>query len=149
MLHWQTYTLILWCRQVLKIKSFRKTKTIYSHINFHIVFCTRFKRKLFLDSELSLRVGELIGDKCRELSVNIIKLQVNSSSVEMIIECPPDLSPNQLVFRIKSHCNVSMLEKEFLVFERIPNLWTRSYLISTDTLGSDTIKSYISSQKSR
>lgn len=134
---------------MLNIKSFRKTKTVHSFIKLHIVFCTRFRRKLFLDSELSLRVVGLIKDKCMEMSVKVISLQINSSFVEMIVECPPDISPNQLVFRIKSHCNVSLLEKEFEVLEKIPNLWTRSYLVSSDILDGETIKRYVSSQRTR
>lgn len=131
------------------IFGFRKTKTVFSNIILHVIFCTRYRRKLFADTDLSKRVAFLISEKCSELNIEIKKLEIFDSYVEMIIECPPDLSPNQVVYRIKAHCNNNTLKDDFEVIKKIPNLWTRSCLISTDMLDEKTIQAYVLSQKSR
>lgn len=129
------------------INNYRETKTVVSYIVHHIVFCTRYKRKLFLEDKLSRRVRELIEEKCNELNVEILKLNIEQSHVEMVIESPPDLSPNQIVYRIKSYCNMENLKVEFDVLKKMPNVWTRSCLISTDILDEEVIESYVLAQK--
>lgn len=130
------------------IDRFRKTKSIVSLLNYHIVFCTRYRRKLFNNQELSKRVIKLIEDKCKELNVKIISLELCEFYVYLFVECPPIISPNQLVYRIKVHCNISMLG-DFPEVENIPNLWTRRCLISTEKLEQSIINKYVFSQKSR
>lgn len=91
----------------------------------------------------------MIYDKCDELEVKVISLKIFDSYIDMVVECPPDISPNLLLYRIKSTCNVSELKSRFPVLEKSPNLWTRGSLISTDPLCDETIANYVSSQKNR
>jgi putative transposase len=134
---------------VIKIENFRKTKTILSYIRYHIVFCTRYRRKFFINNEIAERVCILVNKKCDDLNVEVIQLLTGDSYVDLVVECPPDLSPNQLVYRIKMFCNTEELKDDFPVMEKIPNVWTRGCLISTEILDKDKIDYYVSSQKSR
>lgn len=126
------------------ISSFRETKTVLSYIKYHIVFCTRYRRKIFTTSYKRKKTRDLITSICEENSVTIYMLEINKEYINIIVECPPDISPNQLVFRIKQKCNVVIHRQK-----TIPNLWTRSCLISTETLQDEIINNYILSQKHR
>lgn len=76
--------------------NYRRTKTTVSLINYHFVFCPRYRRKIF------------------------------------------DIDGVERRF------------KEFAVLSRMPNLWTRSFFISTaGNVSSETIKWYVDTQKTR
>lgn len=134
---------------MIDIKHFRKTKSVFSYVVLQMVFCTRYNRNLFLDKKLSKRVTELIEEKCIELDIEIISMNIYPSYVNMIVASPPELSPNQVVSKVKGCCNKSVLKNEFDVLKSVPNLWTRDSLVSTMILVNDTVEAYVSSQKAK
>ena len=68
--------------------NYRHTNTTVSLINYHFVFCPRYRRKIFLIPKVEQRFKELVKLKCKELEIEIIA-----------IECDKDHSHNQKVCR--------------------------------------------------
>ncbi|HFR4168402.1 TPA: transposase, partial [Bacillus cereus] len=54
------------------MNDYRRTKTTVSLINYHFVFCPRYRRKIFLNTKVEERFKELVQEICRELDVSIV-----------------------------------------------------------------------------
>ncbi|HDR6739871.1 TPA: transposase, partial [Bacillus thuringiensis] len=54
------------------MNDYRRTKTTVSLINYHFVFCPRYRRKIFLNTKLEERFKELVQEICGELDVSIV-----------------------------------------------------------------------------
>lgn len=88
------------------MNNYRRTKTTVSLINYHFVFCPRYRRKIFLNERLNSRFKELVN----EIANN----------------------------------------NEFKELKAMPNLWTRSYFVSTaGNVSSETVKQYVENQRKR
>ena len=61
--------------------NYRHTNTTASLINYHFVFCPRYRRKIFLISNVERRFKELVKIKCKELDIG----KVNSENTDYIL----------------------------------------------------------------
>ena len=129
--------------------NYRHTNTTVSFINYHFVFCPRYRRKIFLIPRVEERFKELIDEKCKELNIKIIAIECDKDHVHIFLNCMPKQSPNDIMQYIKGYTS-KILRKEFEQLAKMPSLWTRSYFVSTaGNVCSDTIKKYVESQKTR
>lgn len=125
------------------------TKATVSLINYHFIFCPRYRRKIFLIPNIEKRFKELVEIKCKELKIEIITIECDEDHSHMFLNCPPTLSPSDIMKQIKGYTN-KILREEFSELSKMPSLWTRSYFVSTaGNLCSETIKRYVESQKKR
>lgn len=58
--------------------NYRHTNTTASLINYHFVFCPRYRRKIFLISNVERRFKELVKIKCKELDIGKVDEKNNS-----------------------------------------------------------------------
>ena len=128
---------------------YRNTYTTVSLINYHFVFCPRYRRKIFLVKNVEERLKELVKQKCEELEIEIIAIECDKDHVYMFLNCLPTLSPANIMKQIKGYTS-KILREEFVEFSKMPGLWTRSFFVSTaGEVSSSTIKKYVESQKTR
>lgn len=128
---------------------YRYTETTVSLINYHFVFCPRYRRKIFLIPNMEQRFKELVKIKCEELKINIIAIECNEDHVHMFVNCLPTLSPSDIMHKIKGFTS-KLLRTEFAELSKMPNLWIRSYFVSTaGNVCSETIKQYVENQRKR
>lgn len=128
---------------------YRTTKTAVSLINYHFVFCPRYRRKIFDIPNVEERFKHLVNYICKELEIEIIAIECNRDHTYMFLNCLPTLSPSDVMQKIKGITS-RILREEFPQFEKMPGLWTRNYFISTaENVCSETIKKYVESQKNR
>ena len=128
---------------------YRHTNTTVSLINYHFVFSPRYRRKIFLIPNVEKRFKELVKLKCDELEIEIIAIECDEDHAHIFLNCPPTLSPSSIMQQIKGYTGC-ILRKEFLELSKMPNLWTRSFFVSTaGNVCSETIKKYVESQKKR
>ena len=128
---------------------YRHTNTTVSLINYHFVFCPRYRRKVFDIALVEQRFKALVEEKCKELDIRIIAIECDKDHAHVFLNCLPTLSPSDIMQYIKGYTS-RILRKEFIQLSRMPSLWTRSYFVSTaSNVSSDTIKKYIESQKTR
>lgn len=129
--------------------NYRKTKTTVSLINYHFVFCPRYRRKIFLYPNVERRLKEIVKEICTEISIEIIAMECDKDHVHLFLNCLPTLSPSIIMQKIKGATS-KRLREEFTELEKMPSLWTRSYFVSTaGNVSSETIKRYVEEQKSR
>ena len=129
--------------------NYRHTNTTVSLINYHFVFCPRYRRKIFLIPKVEERFKALVNDKCKELEINIIAIECDKDHTHMFLNCLPTLSPADIMQKIKGITS-RVLRDEFPELKKMPSLWTRSYFVSTaGNVCSETIKKYVENQKTR
>ena len=122
---------------------YRHTNTTVSLINYHFVFCPRYRRKIFLIPNIEERI------KCKELEIKIIAIECDKDYSHMFLNCLPILSPSDIMQQIKGYTS-KILREEFYELSKMPSLWTRSYFVSTaGNVCSETIKKYVENQKKR
>ena len=128
---------------------YRKTKTTVSLINYHFVFCPRYRRKIFLISNVEDRFKILVKEKCKELEIEIIAIECDKDHTHMFLNCLPTQSPSDIMQNIKGYTS-KILREEFKELSKMPSLWIRSYFVSTaGNVSSETIKKYVENQKTR
>ena len=128
---------------------YRRTQTTVSLINYHFVFCPRYRRKIFLIPNVEERFKHMVKFICEEMEIKIIAIECDKDHTHMFLNCLPTLSPADIMQKIKGVTS-RVLRDEFPQLKKMPSLWTRSYFVSTEgNVCSETIKRYVENQKSR
>jgi putative transposase len=128
---------------------YKRTSTTVSLINYHFVFCPRYRRKIFLIGGVETRFKELVLQICEQNQIEVLALECHDDHCHLFVSCYPRLSPADVMRIIKANTARNLL-KEFSEFSRTHNLWTRSYFVSTaGNVSSSTIQWYVETQKTR
>ena len=128
---------------------YRTTKTTVSLINYHFVFCPRYRRKIFLIPNVEERFKHKVKYICEEMDIEIIAIECDKDHTHMFLNCLPTLSPVDIMQKIKGITS-RVLRDEFPQLKKMSSLWTRSYFVSTaGNVCSETIKKYVENQKTR
>lgn len=131
------------------MNEYRRTNTTVSLINYHFVFCPRYRRKIFLRSDVEERFKQLVQEICEELDIIIVALECDKDHTHMFLNALPTFSPADIMAKIKGVTSKKLIE-EFTHLRHLPSLWTRSYFVSTaGNVSSETIKRYVEQQKTR
>ncbi|AJA23046.1 TPA: IS200/IS605 family transposase [Bacillus thuringiensis] len=131
------------------MNDYRRTKTTVSLINYHFVFCPRYRRKSFLNTKVEERFKELVQGIWGGLDISIVAMECDKDHVHLFLNTPPTLSPADTMAKIKGVTS-KRLREEFSHLQHLPSLWTRSYFVSTaGSVSSETIKHYVENQKTR
>lgn len=128
---------------------YKHTKTTVSLINYHFVFCPRYRRKIFNIPGVEDRFKELTATKCKESGIEILAMECHVDHVHMFVSVLPTVSIPDIMNTVKGATSVQ-LRREFPQLKAMPSLWTRSYFVSTaGNVSSETIKWYVDTQKTR
>lgn len=134
---------------IIMENKYRKTKTTVSLINYHFIFCPRYRRKIFDIPNVEDRFKDLVNDICKEMEIEIIAIECDKDHCHIFLNCLPTLSPSDIMQKIKGITS-KILRQEFQVLSKMPSLWTRSFFVSTaGNVSSETIKQYVENQKTR
>lgn len=129
--------------------NFRRKATSVSMINYHIVICPKYRRKIFLIPGVEDRFKELVRQVCEQNDFDILALECQIDHCHLFINVPPTVSAAKVVQQIKLGTSHPLMN-EFKELSKAVSLWTRSYFASTaGNVSSDTIKRYIELQKKR
>ena len=107
---------------------YRRTKTTVSLINYHFVFCPRYRRKIFLIPNVEDRFKHMVKFVCNEMEIEIITIECDKDPTHMFLNCLPTLSPSDRMQKIKG---------------------VTSRVLRAGNVCSETIKKYVESQKTR
>lgn len=129
-------------------QAYRHKITSVSLVNYHFVWTPRRRRKVLVGS-VEVRLKELIEETATKLECQILAIEVMPDHVHLFLSCPPNIAPDQIMFRIKGYSS-RVLRQEYPHLLKMPSMWTRSYFVSTaGNVSSETIKKYIAEQKTR
>lgn len=120
-----------------------------SFINYHFVFCPKYRRKIFLIPNVEERFKELTRQICKELGIEILAMEYYIDHVHLFLKCWPQQSPAEIMKKVKG-ASSHALRDEFPQLAGMSSLWTRSYFVSTaGNVSSETTKWYVDTQKTR
>ena len=130
-------------------KQYRRTKTTVSMINYHFVFCPRYRRKIFLIDGLETRFKKLVSEISKRNGYNILAMECHIDHCHLFLNVPPSVSPADVMRIIKANTS-RVLKEEFQDAIKTNTIWTRRYFVSTaGNVSNDTIRKYIETQKTR
>jgi len=69
---------------------------------YHLVWCPKYRKKIFDSEEVRERAGQLIRDICEEYGFEIEEMEVGEDHVHMLVSFPPKHSIGEVVRIIKS-----------------------------------------------
>ena len=122
-------------------------KTIVFRCTFHVVWCTKYRRKL-LTPEVEARLKQIATEVAEETRCAIREMEGNLDHFHMLVDCDPQFGIHRFVKAVKGRSS-RLLRQEFSPLRtRVPTLWTNSYFVAT--VGGAplaVIKQYIESQK--
>ena len=129
-------------------QEYKRTTTTVSLINYHFVFCPRYRRKLLI-GDVEIRFKELLQEVCKNINLEILAVECDKDHCHLFINALPTHSPADIMARIKGVTS-KKLREEFKHLNQMVSLWTRSYFVSTaGNVSSETIKRYVEEQKTR
>lgn len=130
-------------------KNYRYTKTTVSFINYHFVFCPRYRRKIFDDVDVSARFKQIVGETCEKYDWRIESIDTNRDHCYLSIEVQPTFSPSKVMTTIKD-VSSRIIREEFEHLSKMPSLWTRSYFVSTaEKISQEVIEMFVENQRKR
>lgn len=67
----------------------QERKTV-SMVNYHLVFCPRYRRKIFLMDGLESRFKELVAQICEQNDIRILAMECHIDHCHLFVNVPPD-----------------------------------------------------------
>ena len=129
-------------------QEYKRTNTKVSLLNYHFVFCPRYRRKLLV-GDVEIRFKELLQEICKSMNLEILAVECDKDHCHLFVNALPTHSPADIMARIKGGTS-KKLREEFKNLSHMVSLWTRSYFVSTaGNVSSETIKRYVEEQKTR
>jgi len=124
---------------------YQHTRTSVHLINYHIVFCPKYRRQLLVGQRKS-RLEEVLRGVARDNKWQLLAIEVMPDHVHLFVSADTRTKPEIVVKRFKGRSS-HVLRDEFKELLRMPTLWTRSYFLSTaGNVSSETILKYIENQ---
>ena len=131
------------------MQNYRKTSHTTYDCKFHIVWVTKYRKKV-LQGETSERLRELLRGICKENDVEIIRGHISKDHVHMFVSIPPHLAVSKLVQYMKGKSSRKLLQENkhlsSLYWGR--HLWARGYFVATSgNITDEVIMDYIKNQE--
>ena len=127
----------------------KRTSTTVSMLNYHFVFCPRYRRKIFLIDGLESRFKESVYQICRQNQIEVLAMECHIDHVHLFLSTLPKYSPADIMRIVKGNTSRILLQ-EFSDVLKSLTVWTRSYFVSTaGNVSSATIQRYVEEQKTR
>ena len=128
---------------------YKHTKTTVSLINYHFVFCPRYRRKIFLIPGVEEAFKKEAVSICQKNNIDILAMECHVDHVHISVSVLPQMSVPEIMRLIKGGTS-SVLRTQFKELSQMKSLWTRSYFASTaENVSSETIEWYVDTQKRR
>ena len=128
---------------------YKHTKTTVSLINYHFVFCPRYRRKIFLIPGVEEAFKKEAVSICQNSNIDVLTMECHVDHVHISVSVLPQMSVPEIMRLIKGGTS-SVLRTQFKELSQMKSLWTRSYFVSTaGNVSSETIKWYVDAQKRR
>lgn len=78
-------------------------------INYHFVFCPRYRRKIFLIPGVEARFKDLVRDICKQNDIEILAMECHEDHTHLFLSALPQLSIPEIMHLIKK--NFSCVKK--------------------------------------
>lgn len=129
----------------------RKISHCVYNINYHIVFCPKYRHSIF-ENELESELSRIFKDIAHNYGFEVLEYEIMPDHIHLFVSAPPTIAPTEIVKILKS---ISANR----IFKTFPNLkknkfwgsglWSKVYYVDTaGAVSSEIIVKYIQNQKS-
>jgi putative transposase len=127
--------------------SLRRTSHAVYDTSYHLVWCPKYRKKLFDPLELRKRAEQLIREISEEYGFEIEQMEIARDHVHILLSFPPKYSIGNVVRTIKSKSAIGLF-REFPQIKRrlwAGQLWEDGYFARTvgNRMTQETIEQYI------
>ena len=116
---------------------------------YHLVFATKYRRKIFNDGIFSYMKDRLNQVKEHYPELDILEINHDVDHIHMLIVIPPKFSVGQVVRILKSNTSRDLKQKfPFLkkVYWGTDGIWSDGYFVSTIGINEAIVRKYIENQ---
>ncbi len=125
----------------------KKSKTTIYNVNYHIIWCVKYRRKLLVDY-VDKRLKQLLLKKAKDIDIIIEKMETDKDHIHLFVKANPTQAIHWIVQQLKGYSSRILRKELSIVRTRVPSLWTRSYYAETiGHISEDVIKKYIEDQR--
>lgn len=129
------------------MKKLRHNSTSVVNINYHIIWCPKYRRSVLVD-DVETRLKELLPTIANESGCYIESMEVMPDHIHIFIKGNPTIPIHLIVKNLKGKSSRILRDEFPQLRRRLPCLWTRSYYCETiGCINEETIKKYIENQK--
>lgn len=126
---------------------YKRTKTTVSLIQYHFVFCPRYRRKIFDIDGIEARFKQLTEEVCSKHGFDILAMECHHDHAHIFLNAQPQYSPSEIMKIVKG-ASSHVLREEFPELSKMPSLWTRNFFCATaGHVSSEAIRKYVEMQK--
>ena len=128
---------------------YRKQSHCVYFCEYHLVFSTKYRRKIFNDGIFKYMLTRLDEVKKHYPMVDILEINHDVDHIHILIVIPPKMSVGQVVRILKSNTSRDLKKKfPFLkeVYWGTDGIWSDGYFVSTVGVNESIIKRYIENQ---
>lgn len=132
-----------------KKDSYKTTNTIVYDCKYHIIWCTKYRRKV-LDTLIQDELKKAILALQSDLNFSVIEMEVMEDHIHLLLSASSAVAIDKLVGKIKGFTSHLLRDKYPQLKKRLPTLWTRSKFIATcGAVSLSVVQKYIEEQKTR
>ena len=128
---------------------YRKQNHCVYYCEYHLVFATKYRRKIFNDGIMAYMKERLREVQEHYPEIDILEINHDKDHVHTLVVIPPKMSVSQVVRIIKSNTSRDLKKKfPFLkeVYWGTDGIWSDGYFVSTVGVNADIIRKYIELQ---
>ena len=102
------------------------------NIEYHFVWVTKYRFQV-LQGDIALRVRELVRQVCAKHEIEILRGVVSKDHVHILVSAPPDISPSEIMRRVKGRSSSKLFEEYPKLKKRYwgRHFWARGYFCVT------------------
>jgi putative transposase len=114
---------------------------------YHLVWCPKYRKKIFEREEIRERATQMIREICDAYDIEILEMEIMEEHIHLLVSFPPSRSIGEVVRIIKSNSGRGMF-REFPSLKRKlwgGELWEDGYFARTvgDRMTRDVVDKYI------
>ena len=125
-------------------------RTCVYNINYHIVWCVKYRRKV-LNSQISNLLYTILQEIAQEKGFTLVECKVGENDhVHCFVSAPPKLSITQIVKWMKGISGIKLFQEFPELRQQLwkGQLWNGSYFVETvGSTSEENIRQYIERQK--
>jgi putative transposase len=124
----------------------RTSHAVYD-TSYHLVWCPKYRKKIFERPEVKERAEQLFRDICKEYDFDLIEMEISPEHIHILLSFPPKRSIGEVVRIIKSISARELFRAFPSLKQRLwsGQLWEDGYFARTvgDRMTRDVILKYI------
>ncbi|MBQ0139006.1 MAG: IS200/IS605 family transposase [Kurthia sp.] len=131
------------------MKNYHTTKTTVSFIRYNLVFCPRYRRQIFTDTQLCAAFTETLHSIRDEMGLLHIEANFGVDYVHLIVHALPQHSAYDIVKKIRVITG-RKIKEDFPQYRSMEVVWTRNFLATTkEVLSQEDIDAFVQLQRKR